>query len=163
MRCELVRDAGREPMFIVDNSTMGVIARNHSSNPGVSYTRRRYAACDAVDNSSAMRTNCSVDVIRVPSTQHRRLDRRGHQCFEVLAGALRVGELRGDHLALLGHAQAHLHTARRLGHDRVIAGPAAATDGAAAAVEQSQHHVVGLCCNSTRLSWQRYSAQFDAR
>ncbi len=36
MRPELVRDAGREPMFIVDSSTTGVIARNHSTKPRVS-------------------------------------------------------------------------------------------------------------------------------
>ena len=56
MRPELVRDAGRDPMFIVDSSTTGVMARNQSAKPGVSYTSFRYAACDAVDNSSAMRT-----------------------------------------------------------------------------------------------------------
>ena len=54
---EFVRDAGRDPMFIVDNSTTGVIARNQSSNPGVSYTNFRYAVCDAVANSSAIDTN----------------------------------------------------------------------------------------------------------
>ena len=36
MRPEFVRDAGRDPMFIVDSSTTGVIARNQSTKPGVS-------------------------------------------------------------------------------------------------------------------------------
>ena len=44
-------------MFIVDSSTTGVMARNQSTNPGVSYTSWRYAASEAVDNSSAMHTN----------------------------------------------------------------------------------------------------------
>ena len=57
MRPELVRDAGREPMFIVDSSTTGVICLNQSEKPGVSYTSRRYAACEVVASSSAMRTN----------------------------------------------------------------------------------------------------------
>ena len=63
MRPELVRDAGREPMFIVDSSTMGVIARNHSSNPGSRRPSSRYVTCDAVDNSSASHTN--------PGRRHR--------------------------------------------------------------------------------------------
>ena len=51
---------------------------------------------------------------------------------------LRLGIFRGDHLALLGDAQRPVDRARRLRQDGVVAGAAAAADGAAAPVEEPQ-------------------------
>ena len=50
----------------------------------------------------------------------------------------RRAELEADHLALLGDPERTVHRARRLRLDRLRRGPAAATNGAAAAVEQRQ-------------------------
>ena len=41
MRFDAVLDAGRLPMFSCEISAMGVIARNTSTKPGVSYTSAR--------------------------------------------------------------------------------------------------------------------------
>src|SRR6266850_1676283 len=41
MRCELVRDAGRDPILSSEISSKGVICRKKVENPGVSYTRER--------------------------------------------------------------------------------------------------------------------------
>src|SRR5882724_13275527 len=43
MRCEFVRDAGREPILSSEISSKGVICRKKVENPSVSYTRERYA------------------------------------------------------------------------------------------------------------------------
>ena len=50
--------------------------------------------------------------------------------------------LRADDLALFGQADLALHRAWRLRQDGLVAGPAAAADGAAAAVEQAQGQAV---------------------
>ena len=66
-----------------------------------------------------------------------RADERGaRRQLELAVGDLRQRELRRQHLALLGDLQAPGHRARRLGADRRVARPAAAADGAAAAVEE---------------------------
>src|SRR5580692_1887111 len=43
MRCELERDAGREPIFSSEISSDGVICRKNVEKPAVSYTKERYA------------------------------------------------------------------------------------------------------------------------
>jgi hypothetical protein len=53
-----------------------------------------------------------------------------------------VRVLRRDHLALLGQAELPVHRAGRLREDRLVARPAAASDRAAAAVEQAQRDAV---------------------
>ncbi len=68
------------------------------------------------------------------------LQRRRGERLEVAPAALRVGVLARDHLALLGEAQRAVDAPRRLREHRVVARPAAAADGAAAAVEQAQPH-----------------------
>ena len=142
MRPELVRDAGRDPMFIVDSSTTGVIclepvreARRVVHQSAVRGLRRRGQFGGDADEPG-------IDRIGAIAPQHGRLDRCGNEGLEVLSGALGVGELGGDHLTLLGHPQADLHAAGRLGDDRVVARPAAAADGATPTVEQTQLHVV---------------------
>jgi hypothetical protein len=70
--------------------------------------------------------------------QQRGLQRGGDQGFQVAPADLGVGVLGGDHLALLGQADLAVHRARRLRQDGLVAGAAAAADGAAAAVEQAQ-------------------------
>ena len=67
-----------------------------------------------------------------------RFERGGDQQFEVAAADLGVRELGGDDLALFGQADLAVDGARRLRQDRFVARPAAAPDGAAAAVEQAQ-------------------------
>ncbi len=41
MRCEFLREAGREPMLSSAISLMGVVARKYSTKPAVPYTRSR--------------------------------------------------------------------------------------------------------------------------
>jgi hypothetical protein len=79
-------------------------------------------------------------VVRRRRAVERRAHRGGEERLEVAAADLAVGVLARDHLALLGQPQLALHAARRLREDRVVAGPAAAADGAAAAVEEAQPH-----------------------
>src|SRR5271169_401799 len=43
IRCELERDAGRDPILRSEISSDGVICRKKLENPGVSYTNERYA------------------------------------------------------------------------------------------------------------------------
>jgi hypothetical protein len=76
--------------------------------------------------------------VAVPVRKQARFDRRGHQRFEVAATELGVGILAGDDLALLGDADRAVHAARRLGEDRFVTGPTAATDAAATAVKEPQ-------------------------
>ena len=77
-------------------------------------------------------------VVEVLQVEQRRLDRRRHQGLQVAAGRHRVAVLGRDDLALLGDAHRTLHRTLRLGQDRIVGRAAAATDGAAAAVEQTQ-------------------------
>src|SRR5277367_6267556 len=49
MRCELERDAGREPIFSSDISVSGVICLKNDAKPSVSYTRARYALNASLD------------------------------------------------------------------------------------------------------------------
>ena len=51
---------------------------------------------------------------------------------------LRMRVFRGDHFALLRHADLAVHGACRLGEDRLVARAAAAPDRAAAAMEQAE-------------------------
>ncbi len=60
------------------------------------------------------------------------------QRLQVAVRDPRLGVLGGDHLALLGDPQRPLHRAGRLRQDGVVAGAAAAADGAAATVEEPQ-------------------------
>src|SRR6516225_9309328 len=70
--------------------------------------------------------------------QHCRFQSRRRKDLEVASAELGVRVFAGDDLALLGDADGTLHGTRRLSKDRLIAGPAAAADRAAAAVEQAQ-------------------------
>src|SRR5205807_1869945 len=70
--------------------------------------------------------------------QQSRLERGGGQDLEVAAAQFRVRVLARNHFALLGDADGGLHRAERLRENRLIAGPAAASDRATAAVEEAQ-------------------------
>ena len=70
--------------------------------------------------------------------EQRRFDRRRRQRLQVAARDLRMRIFRGDHLALLRHADLAVHRARWLGEDRLIARAAATPHRAAAAMEQAQ-------------------------
>jgi hypothetical protein len=70
--------------------------------------------------------------------QQRRFERGGHQRLKVACTDLGVRVLRRDDLALLRQPQLAAHRARRLRQDRLIARATAASDRAAAAVEQAQ-------------------------
>ena len=67
-----------------------------------------------------------------------RLERGGDERLQVAPAEIGIRILAGDDLALLGDAQAAADAARRLREDRLEARPAAAADGAAAAVEEPQ-------------------------
>ena len=68
----------------------------------------------------------------------------------------------GDDLALLGELEAAVDRARGLGEDRAVRRPAAATERAAAAVEQRERDAVPARV-ATSDSWARYSSQLAAR
>ncbi|MNF48909.1 hypothetical protein D3C84_301710 [compost metagenome] len=63
---------------------------------------------------------------------------------QAVDGDLGQAELEADHLALFGDPQTTAQGSRRLGQDRLMGGGAAATDGAATAMEQGEADVVGL-------------------
>ncbi|MNX91050.1 hypothetical protein D3C86_1231180 [compost metagenome] len=63
--------------------------------------------------------------------------------LEVSVGERWLGVLPGEDLALLGDLEVAPHAARGLGEDGAVARPAAAADGAAAAVEEAQAHPFG--------------------
>ena len=73
------------------------------------------------------------------------LDCRGEERLEIAAGTDGFGILGGDDLALFGESKRPLHRARRLRQNRVVAGSAAAADGAASTVEQLQPHPCLAC------------------
>ena len=67
-----------------------------------------------------------------------RLERRRDERLQIAPAEIGIGIFAGDDLALLGDAQAAADAARRLRENRLEARPAAAADGAAAAVEEPQ-------------------------
>src|SRR3954470_20267831 len=84
-------------------------------------------------------TRCPV--LRV---QERHFEHARDDVVEVLPAKLGVEILSGDHLALLGDADAGLHGARRLRQDGLVARSAAATDRAAAAMKYPQLNAAAL-------------------
>src|SRR5262249_22710556 len=76
--------------------------------------------------------------------QEGRLERRRRQDLEIAPPHLGVRVLAGDDLALLGDADGALHGAAGLRQDGLEAGSAAASDRAAAAVEEAEAHAVAL-------------------
>src|SRR5262249_18630011 len=82
-----------------------------------------------------LRARCRVGL-------QRRFQRGGGQRFDVAPSDLRARIFRRNYLALLGDADRSLHGAARLRQDCLVARPAAAADGAAAAVEQAKSHAV---------------------
>ena len=88
----------------------------------------------------AERGGCLQEGLRCGAggVQQRGLQRGGHQRLQVAPADLGMGVLGADDLALLGQADLPAHGARRLRQDGLVAGPAAAADRAAAAVEQPQ-------------------------
>ena len=68
----------------------------------------------------------------------------------------------GDHLALLGDAEPAVDGAARLGQDGAVGRPAAAADGAAAAVEDL-HGDARPAAGLRQRACARYSAQADCR
>ncbi|GLE51043.1 hypothetical protein ATCCBAA256_06290 [Mycobacterium montefiorense] len=70
--------------------------------------------------------------------EQRRLQSRRHQTLQIPLRRLRFGVLGRDHLTLLGEAQRTLYRAGRLREDGLVAGSAAAPDGAAATMEEPQ-------------------------
>ena len=141
MRSEPVRDAGRLPTLSDEISPIGVIARKNSTNARLVVARargrRRARASDSSSIAASKRSRVGAEVV---VDARRRLERGGDEGLEVAPGRRRLGVLGGDHLALLGDAQLAVDRAGRLGQDRLVGRPAAAADGAAAAVEQPQPH-----------------------
>ena len=70
------------------------------------------------------------------------LERRRGEDLQIAPGKLGVRVFAGDDLALLGDADCALNRAGGLREDRLVAGPAAAADRAAPAVEQAELDVV---------------------
>src|SRR3954451_7181354 len=75
------------------------------------------------------------DLLRVDEA---RFQRRGDDGLEIAPAEIRVGILARDDLALLGEADAAGEAAGCLGEDRIVRRSAAASDRAAATVEQPQ-------------------------
>jgi hypothetical protein len=90
--------------------------------------------CDQLNTHGMARRS----VIRSPALREGGRDQR----LQVAAGQARGAVLGGDDLALLGDPEGTRDRARRLRPDRLVAGPAAATDRAAAAVEEPQPDAV---------------------
>ena len=80
----------------------------------------------------------SRGITKAFDVEQRRFEGRGQQGLQIAVRDPWFGVLRGDDLALLGEPQRAVHRARRLRQDGVVAGAAAAADGAAATVEEPQ-------------------------
>ena len=133
-----LRDVGLLPMLSAPISPTGVDALKYSTNPGVSWTNSAYARCARAASSSSTSYAGPGRVTEPFDVEQRRLESGGQQCLQVAVGDPRLGVLGGDHLALLGEPQRAVHRSRRLREDGVVAGAAAAADGAAATVEEPQ-------------------------
>ena len=95
--------------------------------------------------------------------QQRDLEHGRDDVVEVLPAKLGIEVLSGNHLALLGDADAGLHGARRLRQDGLVARPAAATDRAAAAMEHAQIDAAALERHRSVATSALYSSQPEVR
>ena len=141
-RCasELLREAGREPIFSVAISCTGVICRKNVVKPGVPYTSARYCRNASAESADIAATERGSRLGRAAVVLQRGQQRRRGNGLEVRRRTLRRAVLGGDHLALLGDAQPSLHGARRLRADGRERRAAAATHGPATAVEDLHAH-----------------------
>ena len=74
--------------------------------------------------------------------QQAGFERCGNKGFEVAHGVAGVGVFGGDDFALLGNADLSGHAACRLGENGLVRRAAAASDAAAASVEQAHADIV---------------------
>ena len=128
-----LRRAGRLPMLSAPARPPAWRRGSSRGSAGARRRRRDSAARRAASRS--MRAPLGGRRLR---RRERRVERRRRVDLQRAHGDVDQAELRLDHLALLGDAQAAVDRARRLRPDREVGRPAAAADTAAAAVEQRQ-------------------------
>ena len=116
------------------------MSRKNAANPGSSWTSARYAARAVVGQlgQQRRRPRASASAAAASCSGVEAMSDGAGELLEVAPGDGRVGVVRGDDLALLGELEPAVDRARRAAEDRPVRRPAAAPDGAAAAVEQRQ-------------------------
>ena len=133
-----MRDAGRLPMLSPAISAIGV-GRAEIGDEVRRFVDQRAVGRVGVLRQRVQRAVISGSAILEPfAVDEARLERGRDERLQVAPAEIGIGIFAGDDLALLGDAETTADAACRLREDRVEARPAAAADGAAAAVEEAQ-------------------------